>query len=87
MQRRESSTDRLPLSRDSDGQLLMAGTGPVSLDIDYKDALGKGRHGVVFRGQIIDPRDGSLLHMVSAARSCSKVMNRNEMYVVLALVV
>lgn len=63
----ESSMDSLPLSRDSDGQLQMAGTGPVSLEIDYTDELGKDGHGAVFRGRITSLHDGSLVRMVSPA--------------------
>lgn len=69
--------DRLPLSRDRHGQLQMAGTGPVSLHVDYSDVLGKGGHGAVFSGQIIDLRDGTMLRVVSAT-ALKQLLQRHE---------
>lgn len=46
-------------------ELIMAGTGPVALDIDYEDLLGRGGQGLVFRGKISD-LEGSLLKEVGA---------------------
>lgn len=51
---------QLPLTRDIDGQLHLAGTGPVTLQIHYGQILGTGGEGVVFKGVLINIRDGSL---------------------------
>lgn len=53
--------DRLPLRRvDDSGHLQLSGYGTVNLEIDYRDVLGTGGHGVVFRGRIFN-LDGSLV--------------------------
>lgn len=68
--------DHLPLSRDPHSQeLIMAGTGPVALRIDYQDILGRGGQGLVFRGQVTDLQ-GSLVKEVGALLevSCGRHM-------------
>lgn len=48
--------DDLPITRGEDGQLNLAATGPVSLEIEYNCVLGTGGQGVVFGGKILEKR-------------------------------
>lgn len=48
--------DNLPITRGEDGELHLAGTGPVSLEIEYDCVLGTGGQGVVFGGKILERR-------------------------------
>lgn len=58
--------NELPLTRDEDGDVRLAGTdGAVSLDIIYDTVLGTGRQGVVFVGEISRKNDSRLIMKVS----------------------
>ena len=62
--------DDLPLSRDDDGEIHLAGTaGPVSLQIVYNSILGTGGQGVVFVGNILSKSDSRVIMKVSEIAS------------------
>ncbi|CAM9827730.1 unnamed protein product [Ascophyllum nodosum] len=57
----------LPLSRNDDGEIHLAGTaGPVSLQIVYDCVLRKGGQGAVFAGKILDKSDSRVIMQVAA---------------------
>lgn len=58
--------DQLPLQRDPDGELVMAGHGPCNLRIDYASVLAREDEGVTFMGYI-DGTDGRLIKQVCVA--------------------
>lgn len=53
----------------------MAGTGPVALNIDYQDILGRGGQGLVLRGRITNRR-GLMLKEVGTLPSFWKALLR-----------
>ena len=57
--------DGLPLRRDGNGEIQLAGTGAVTLRIVYDSVLGTGRHGVVFKGEILGRYDSRVIMKVS----------------------
>ena len=62
--------DDLPLSRDDDGEIHLAGTaGPVSLQIVYDCILGTGGQGAVFVGKVLSKCDSRVLMQVSEIAS------------------
>ena len=62
--------DDLPLSRNDDGEIHLAGTsGPVSLQIVYDCILGTGGQGVVFVGNILGKSDSRVIMKVSEIAS------------------
>ena len=62
--------DDLPLSRDDDGEIRLAGTTePVSLQIVYDCILGTGGQGAVFVGKVLSKSDSRVLMQVSEIAS------------------
>lgn len=61
------SMEQLPLSRDSDGQVHLNGTGPVKICVDYREMLGSGGQGTVYRAKIFDEGGTQLLMEVRTA--------------------
>lgn len=56
--------DELPLTRDREGRLRMAGYGPVDLQIDYHHIIATEAEGVVFKGYITGANNGCLVKEV-----------------------
>ena len=68
--------DELPLTRDDDGEVQLAGTdGAVSLEIVYDSVLGTGRQGVVFLGEISRKTDARLIMKVSEIAGHKRVVS------------
>ena len=62
--------DDLPLRRDDDGEIHLAGTaGLVSLQMVYDCILGTGGQGVVFVGNILSKSDSRIIMQVSEIAS------------------
>ena len=63
-----NNMDPLPLARGLDGRLRFYGIGPVTLTVDWTDALRNGGHGKVYRGRIYHADCGSLI--MEVRRKC-----------------
>ena len=62
--------DELPLRRDVNGEIQLAGTGAVTLRIVYDSVLGTGEHVIVVWGEILGRYDSRLIMKVSDNSSC-----------------
>lgn len=60
--------DQLPISRDADGDVQLAGTGRVSLRIEWESILGHGGQGAVFLGKILDQYGRQLIREVRSPK-------------------
>ena len=67
--------DELPLQRDREGGLVMAGHGPCNLRIDYSSVLAREDEGVTFMG-FVDGVDGRLIKQVRGTTINNKLLLR-----------
>lgn len=54
---------QLPLQRNHDGQLQMAGCGPVTLQIHHNEIIGSGGQGTVYKGRICNIQGAPVLEV------------------------
>lgn len=69
---------QLPLQRGNDGQLRMAGYGPVTLQMQFEQIIGAGGQGTVFKGRIVGGHGALVLEVRISLATFSNCVVRTK---------